>query len=48
MDAKLFVVNGRLASACFNPRARDGRETFRWVRYGRINGFNPRARDGRE
>ena len=32
----------------FNPRARDGREAWRFTSSPTINRFNPRARDGRE
>ena len=32
----------------FNPRARDGRETFSYHRVILTPSFNPRARDGRE
>ena len=34
--------------ACFNPRARDGREAIKSAITDTNTSFNPRARDGRE
>jgi len=37
-----------MITACFNPRARDGRESNSLTNHGYVLRFNPRARDGRE
>ena len=34
--------------SCFNPRARDGRESNSPTHKNYYTSFNPRARDGRE
>ena len=34
--------------ACFNPRARDGRDLLRECYRNQPHSFNPRARDGRD
>ena len=35
-------------SGRFNPRARDGRESYITHKVKKLTSFNPRARDGRE
>ena len=46
--ARPLVDSSTCAIACFNPRARVGRDVRRILRRGRRGGFNPRARVGRD
>ena len=47
MDANSCIAD-EYYRACFNPRARDGREQYETKDLKAFSSFNPRARDGRE
>ena len=47
MDAKSWISTS-MSCLCFNPRARDGRESGASASRPANECFNPRARDGRE